>query len=102
MVMANIVTLIAESPEAHGILETPTTTERDVFCTVKSVGYKEAYEAMGIGLTAEIKVIIPHYIDYNNERYCKLNGIDYKVIRTYISAESVELTLARKEGNANE
>ena len=101
MIRAKILTLIREDPEAHGVGNEPEEMEREVYCTVKSVGMQEAYQAMGIGLNPELKVVLDHEFEYQGEAICELNGIRYKIIRTYINeADGIELTLQRITGNA--
>lgn len=101
MLKANVVTLIKESPEAHGVGTDPLETEREVYCTVKSIGQTEAYQAMGIGLNPELKVIMAHDFEYDGEALCELDGVRYHILRTYITeADGIELTLQRVARNA--
>lgn len=101
MLKATVIDLIRESPEAHGAgLEVPE-TRRTVYCTVKSIGMQEAYQAMGQGLRPELKVVLAHDFEYDGEAYCELNGTRYFVLRTYVTeADGIELTLQRVTGNA--
>ena len=41
MTKSDVLTLISESPEARGVNERATATERNVFCTVRSVTMRE-------------------------------------------------------------
>ena len=101
MMKAGVVTLIRENPEVHGVGTEPEETSRKVYCTVRSIGMQEAYQAMGIGLNPELKVILAHDFEYRGEDECLLTGIRYKIIRTYITeADGIELTLQRIAGNA--
>ena len=101
MMKANVLTLIAVSPEAAGVGTEPTETKRDVFCTVRSIGQQEAYLAMGQGLNPELKVILAHDFEYEGERLCELDGVRYDILRTYVSEEDgIELTLQRAARNA--
>lgn len=101
MMKANVVTLIKESPVAHGVGTDPQETGRKVYCTVKSIGQTEAYQAMGIGLNPELKVILAHDFEYEGERLAKLNGVPYDILRTYITeTDGIELTLQRVARNA--
>ena len=62
---------------------------------------QEAYQAMGIGLNPELKVILAHDFEYLGERKCELAGMRYNIIRTYITeTDGIELTLQREAGNA--
>ena len=101
MIRAEILTLIREDPEAHGVGDEPAETEREVYCIVKSIGMQEAYQAMGIGLNPELKVVLAHEFEYQGEAICEMNGNRYKIIRTYINeGDGIELTLQRITGNA--
>ena len=101
MMKAATVTLIREDPAARGVGTEPRETRRKVFCTVKSIGMQEAYQAMGIGLNPELKVILSHDFEYRGEEICELGQQRYKIIRTYVTeADAIELTLQRIAGNA--
>ena len=101
MMKANVVDLITVSPEASGVGTEPTETKRTVPCTVKSIGMQEAYQAMGIGLNPELKVVLAHDFEYEGEGLCELDGVRYNILRTYITeADGIELTLQRVKGNA--
>lgn len=102
MYRADIVTLIAENPNAHGVLDTYTETTRAVFCEIRSIGQAEVYQAKAVGLAPELKVVLSQSFEYQGEKKCSFHGVLYKIIRTYVTdADSIELTLERMEGNAN-
>ena len=101
MLKSDILTLIAVSPEAAGVGTEPTETKRTVYCTVKSIGMQEAYQAMGIGLNPELKIILAHDFEYGGEGLCELDGVRYEILRTYVTeADGIELTLQRVARNA--
>ena len=101
MMKANVVDLITVSPEAAGVGTEPTDTKRTVPCTIKSIGMQEAYQAMGIGLNPELKIVLAHDFEYDGESLCEVCGQRYKILRSYITeADGVELTLQRVAGNA--
>ena len=101
MMKANVVDLIAVSPEAAGAGTEPAETKRTVYCTVRSIGMQEAYQAMGVGLAPELKVILAHDFEYGGERLCELGGVRYRVLRIYVTeTDGIELTLQRENGNA--
>jgi SPP1 family predicted phage head-tail adaptor len=103
MMKSDVVTLIGLSPAAHEVGTEPQESRHDVFCTVRSIGMQEAYQAMGQGLNPEIKVILPHDFEYAGEPECELGGVRYRILRTYITeADGIELTLQRVTGNAAE
>lgn len=102
MMKANVVDLIMENPYAGGVGLEPAETKRTVYCTVKSIGMQEAYQAMGIGLNPELKVILAHDFEYAGERLCELGGQRYRILRTYVTeTDGIELTLQREAGNAS-
>ena len=103
MMKAATVTLIREDPAARGVGTEPTESRRKCFCTVKSIGMQEAYQAMGIGLNPEMKVILSHDFEYQGESMCEVKDIRYRIIRTYATeTDGIELTLQRVAGNAGE
>lgn len=103
MVRADTLDLIAENPKAHGIFDDPQETVRTVYCTERSVGQTEVYQAQAIGLNPELKLILAHAFEYQGEKLCSYKGERYKIIRTYINeADGIELTVQRIRGNAAE
>ena len=102
MVRADVVTLIAETPGAHGVYETPQYTRRTVYAEIKSVGMNEAYQARATGLNPEMKLRLSHSFEYKGEKLCELRGTGYRIIRTWMDeSDGIELTLERISGNAN-
>ena len=80
----DVITLltITEAPNTIGdIVET--ITEKDVFAEVKSIGMKESYEALAVGLKPEMSFLIADYYDYDNQEFIEYNSVRYKVLRTY-------------------
>ena len=101
MMKSNVITLISEVPAAHGVGVEPDEARRTVYCTVRSIGMTEAYQAMGIGLNPELKVILAHDFEYGGEPICELSGVRFRILRTYITeTDGIELTLQRVDGNA--
>lgn len=101
MQRANVIDLIAVSPEAAGVGTDLTETRRTVYCTVRSIGQQEAYLAMGQGLNPELKVILAHDFEYGGERICEMDGVRYDILRTYATeTDGIELTLQRAGRNA--
>lgn len=103
MMKAGIVKLISRSPEARGVLEAETETSRTVYCTVKSIGMQEMYQAMGAGLNPELKIILAHDFEYKGEPLLEYEGERFSILRTYITeADGIELTVQRVKRNAGE
>lgn len=100
MVRADVITLISDVPEARGRFEAHTEIRRVVYCTVKSVGMRETYEAMSHGLKPEWVFELTHSFEYQGEKECEFKGIRYRIIRTYVTeADGIEITVER--GNQN-
>ena len=101
MMKAATVTLIREDPAARGVGTEPQETRRKVYCMVRSIGMQESYQAMGIGLNPELKVVLSHDFEYKGETECELNQVRYRILRTYVTeTDGIELTLERVTGNA--
>lgn len=101
MLKSAVITLIREVPAAHGVGTEPEEIRREVYCTLKSIGMQEAYQAMGIGLSPELKAVLAHDFEYMGEPIVELNGVRFRILRTYIQeADGIELTLVRENGNA--
>lgn len=96
MLKADVLTLIADHPDARGVFDTCTETERNVYCTVHSVGMNESYLALSHGLFPEYVFDLAHDFEYNGEKRCRFHGIEYRIIRTYrTETDGIELTVER-------
>ena len=103
MVRADVCKLIAENPKAHGIFESAEETKRKVYCTVKSVGQSEVYQAQAAGLNPELKLILAHAFEYRGEKLLEFHEERYRIIRTYINeGDQIELMIQKETGNAAE
>ena len=71
-----------------------TTSLRDVFAKVKSIGQNEFYMAQSSGLKPELKFVIADYLDYQNEPELMFNNRKYQVLRTFRKEISLEITAA--------
>lgn len=77
-------------------------TARTVFAEAKSIGYKEKYEALGIGLNPEFKFVLADYYDYQGEELIRYNGTEYRVIRTYRTGTAIELVVGKSNANTKD
>ena len=103
MMKAGVCELITVTPAAGGVGLDPAETARRVFCTVRSIGMQEAYQAMGQGLNPELKIVLAHDFEYKDEPLLDYGGKRYRILRTYITeADGIELTVQRVTGNARE
>lgn len=102
MVRADVVTLLGESPKAHGVFDETEITRRTVYCEVKSITQTEVYQARATGLNPEYRLVLSHTFEYRGEKRCEFRGIPYNIIRTYMNeSDGIELTVQRAEGNAD-
>ena len=93
--------LITFSPDAHEAGSAASETMRTVKVTEKGVGMNEAYQAKGLGLNPEKRLLIPYGKDYCKERELIYEGERWKVIRTAENEyNGVLLTIERMQGNA--
>lgn len=102
MKRVGIVYLITESPEARGVLDTPTETRRKTYCEEKSLSLTEVYQARATGHAPTIRLVLPQDFEYRGETVCEYKGERYAIIRDYRDekSDSTELTLERIRGNA--
>lgn len=102
MKRVGIVYLITESPEARGVLDTPTETRRKTYCEEKSLSLTEVYQARATGHAPTIRLVLPQDFEYKGETVCVYKGERYAIIRDYRDekSDSTELTLERIRGNA--
>lgn len=101
MLFADVITLIPENNKPHGIFESVKNMPRTVYCNVESIGYSEAYAAREAGLNPEYRVTLADAAEYGNERICELRGHKYRVVRTYVNRQRIELTIERVDQWAN-
>ena len=67
---------------------------RDIFCALLSIGQSEFYQAATAGVKPQIKAVISDYLDYHDEQEAVVDGIRYKVLRTYRKmSNELEITL---------
>lgn len=92
MVRADVISLVSETPGAHGIFDPPTEKETQVFCTVQSVGFREFYEAKSAGLEPDIVFNLTNAEDYSGEKIVLWKDVRYRVIRTYLNGMGIDIT----------
>lgn len=99
MVRADVITLLKDTPTAHGIFDTVPRIEREVMCEVGSVGMRETYQAMSQGLSPSIVFKLALAEDYCEERKAIFHGVEYRIVRTYLTGDGIELTCERVTGD---
>ena len=82
MICDDIIYLVAESPDAHGIFEAHNETQRMVFAQVRSVSAWEYWRAKDNGLNPTYIFRLSDAVDYNGEKICIYNGERYRITRT--------------------
>ena len=93
--------LITFNPDAHEAGAAVSETTRTVKVTEKGVGMNETYQAKGLGLNPEKRLLINYGKDYQEERELIYEGERWKVIRTAENEyNGVLLTIQRIQGNA--
>lgn len=85
--------LIHKSPDPRGVTDPVEETRQMVYATVRSVGHTELYEAMTHGLRPSLIFRLANYLDYDGSLYCEYNGRRYRVIRTYRTGMTIDLTV---------
>lgn len=88
----DVIKLISEASRERGVFDTPTETDRTVFCEVRSVGRDEFYRANAVGINVSIVFVLSLDAEYENEKFADYKGTRYRVVRTYVSDDGIELT----------
>lgn len=70
-------------------------SRRVVYCSLRSVGHTEFYEAHAIDYHPELKFVLADYLDYNGETLVLYGDDLYRVLRTYRTGQELELTVTR-------
>lgn len=92
MFFRDVLKLIGETPEAHGVFDAIEESVKTVYCTVRTVGMNEAYQAMANGLHPQFVFTLSDYADYSGEKICEYNNVRYRIIRAYRNNQGIELT----------
>lgn len=92
MVRADVIALIGETPGAHGVFEAPEESRNEVPCTVRSVGYSEFYAARSAGIEPSIVFVLALAEDYAGQKIVEWNGVRYRVLRTWMQGDGIEIT----------
>ena len=88
MICDDVINLISENPEAHGVFTSSTERKNQCYCRVESVSRSEFYRARENGLEPEYVFVLSEYADYNGEKIVEYNGKRYRVIRTYVAGSN--------------
>lgn len=94
----SVLELIRETDKVHGVFEAATESVHTAFCEVRSVGRSEVYSAMAIGYNVSVVFVLALDAEYNGEKSLNFEGKRYKVVRTYVSDDGIELTCEVSNG----
>lgn len=73
----------------------PDGSSREVFCSLRSVGRSEFYQANASGYKPEMVFVLADYLEYNEEILAEHNGQRYRVIRSYRTGQQLELVATK-------
>lgn len=94
--MNEIIKLIGETRTLDEYGDTNITESyKIVLANIKSVGMKEHYQSLLVGLKAEYTFEIADYLDYNGQEYIEYNNVRYKVERTYRTGQMLEIVVVK-------
>ena len=99
MIRAVTITLMGDDPASHGLYDPHAVVPREVFAEVRSVGMRESYEARSLGLMPELVFRLELAEDYRDERRLTYSGVDYKIVRTYLIGDGIELVCERERND---
>lgn len=85
--------------DAYGVNH-ETATERKIFVQVQSVTGSEWFEGGRNGLNPELRFTTNQW-DYDGEEELKYNGNYYRIYRTYLNNDRIELYCERRKGYAD-
>ena len=91
MVRDDVITLVGESPRAHGIFDAHDEPKVQCFCKVQSVGRAEFWRGLSNGLEPSLVFTLSEYADYHGEKIVLYHGKRMRVIRTFVTDNAIEL-----------
>ena len=100
MIRATVISLITETRSRHGVHETVTESEREVFAEIRSVTRSEYYNALNAGIQPEYVFKLTVEDDYQKEHFLRYEGQKYRIVRTYLTDDGgIEITAERSDEN---
>lgn len=93
MVRDDVIYLVNENPPDHGVFNRPEETRTMCYCRVQSVTRQEYYRALENNIEPVYVFTMSEYEDYNGQKIVIYNDKRYRVIRTYVSENEIELTV---------
>ena len=99
MVKHDVILLVADSPAERGVHDEHDRQTRAVFCKIKSVSRREAYEAMSHGKHPEYVFELSQAFEYQGEKRAIYGGATYDIMRAYeTETDAIELIAERVTG----
>ena len=98
MIRADVIRLISDNPEAHGVYEDDIEEiGREVLCTVRSASYRDIEAAGSQGMRPEIVFRLAYVFEYQGETACEYRGTRYNIDRVYFNdtEDWIDLTCSR-------
>lgn len=93
MTKQDVLYLIQERPGEHGVFDQHVEKRRMVYCEVRSVGFSEFYRAREHGMNPTYIFILADEAEWRGEKICEYQGKRYRVVRTYMDRQRLELTV---------
>ncbi len=93
----DVITLLSITESVNDIGDlVETIAKTEVFAHARSVGMKEKYEALAVGLKPELTFVLSDYYDYDDQEFIEYEGSRYTVLRTYRKATNeLEIVVTR-------
>lgn len=93
----DVITLLTITEAVNDIGDlVETIGKKEVFAQVRSVGMKESYEALAVGLKPELTFVLADYYDYDGQEFIEYNSVRYRVLRTYRkTSNELEIVVTR-------
>ena len=103
MICDDVCYLITETPGTHGVFDTPTYTEREVFCSVRSVSSADFWRAYQQGVEPQFVFVLSDPIEYEGERMLRYGSTRFRVVRTYTNSHNeIEITVEATKAYAGQ
>lgn len=93
MVRDDVIYLVNENPQNHGVFNNPEETLTMCYCRVQSVTRQEYYRARENNIEPVYVFVLSEYADYDGQKIVIYNEKRYRVIRTYVTENEIELTV---------
>ncbi len=100
MICDDVIILVREDPQGHGVFDDPQETQYSCYCQVNSVTRSEFYRAKENGIEPQFVFTLSEHADYNGEKIVIYKEKRYRVIRSYVTKHSVELTVGEATTDA--